>query len=60
MSCLAADLAKRFFENGPRNSIEDDDTRVADVDKERMRFGGWGRGGARGSKDAENEFSPSQ
>ena len=40
MSCLAADLAKRFFENGPRNSIDDDDTRVADVDKERVRLGG--------------------
>ena len=60
LDVLAADLAKRFFENGPRNSIDDDDTRVADVDKERMRLGGWGRGGARGSKDAENEFSPSQ
>ena len=40
MSCLAADLAKRFFENGPPNSIDDDDTRVADVDKERVRLGG--------------------
>ena len=58
MSCLAADLAKRFFENGPRNSIDDDDTRVADVDKERVRLGGGEGAGREGPRMQRTNFRP--
>ena len=60
MSCLAADLAvgwATFFENGPRNSIVDE-TRVADVDKERMRFGGEEGAGREGPRMQRTNFRP--
>ena len=58
LDVLAADLAKRFFENGPRNSIDDDETRVADVDKERVRLGGGEGAGREGPRMQRTNFRP--